>query len=249
MKKQFKPEICIIPSLCIFQIEKSIFENINHKMKQTANVIGATGLVGVQLVKQLLDNDTFEKVRIFVRRDSGVIHPKLEQQIIDFNDSKSWLHLLEGDILFSTLGTTLKQAGSQEKQYAIDFTLNYNFAKAAKDNGIPNYVLISSMSANSNAKVFYSRMKGELDDAVSALNYEYLSILRPGPLAGNRKERRLGEIIGLPIIGFITKLIGKRYRPIYDSTVARAMINTALSPQKDKTIWEGEELFALANTK
>jgi len=218
-------------------------------MKLIANVIGATGLVGKQLVKQLLEHTEFEKVRIFVRRDSGIKHPKLEQQIVDFNDEKSWKKRLTGDVLFSALGTTLKQAGGQQNQYAIDFTLNYNFAKIAKENGIKRYVLISSMSANSKAKLFCPRMKGELDDAVKDLLFNDLSILRPGPLAGVREEKRLGEIIAFPIIGLISKFILPRYRPIQDSIVASAMINVVLSPQKNTQIWEAEAIFTLAKEK
>ena len=118
-------------------------------MNLTVNVIGATGLVGKQLVQQLLENNNFEKVRIFVRRKTGIEHPKLEQQIIDFKNEETWKKLLTGDVLFSTLGTTLKQAGSKEKEYEVDFTFNLNFAKVAKENGIPNYVLVSSVGANS----------------------------------------------------------------------------------------------------
>ena len=103
-------------------------------MNLTANVIGATGLVGKQLVSQLLENEHFGKVRIFVRRDSGLSHPKLEQLIVDFADEKTWAKKLTGDVLFSALGTTLKQAGSKAKQYEVDFTFNLNFAQKAKAN-------------------------------------------------------------------------------------------------------------------
>src|SRR5680860_602710 len=123
------------------------FENFK-RMKRTANIIGATGLVGKQLVDLLLENDNFEKVRIFVRRDSGLKHPKLEQQIIDFNNEETWAKQLTGNVLFSALGTTLKQAGSKAKEFEVDFTFNLNFAKKAKENGIENYVLISSVGAN-----------------------------------------------------------------------------------------------------
>ena len=215
-------------------------------MKLTANVLGATGLVGTQLVALLLENTNFEKIRIFVRRNTDIKHPKLEQHIVDFEDEKMWETQLKGDVLFSTLGTTLKQAGSKEKQYNIDFTLNYDFAKAARANGIENYVLVSSVGANSKSRIFYTRIKGELDDAVSKIRFENLAILRPSSLTGNRKEKRMGEIITIPIATFLTKYIFKKYRPIKDVIVAQAMINAALVPSKNKTIWEGEEVFDLA---
>ncbi len=215
-------------------------------MKLTANVIGATGLVGKQLVKLLLEDVNFTKVQIFVRRDLGFNHPKLVQQIVDFRIKDSWQNKLTGDVLFSALGTTLKQAGSKEKEYEVDFTFNLNFAKTAKEKNISNYVLVSSIGANSKSKVFYTRMKGELDDAVAKLGFENLSILRPSSLTGDRKEKRLMEIISIPIANFFTKFMFKKYRPIRDKIVAQGMINAVTSPNSTKTIWEGDEVFKLA---
>jgi len=214
-------------------------------MKLTANVIGATGLVGKQLVEMLLENESFEKVRIFVRRDTGLNHPKLEQQIVDFSKTKTWENLLTGDVLFSALGTTLKQAGSKEKQYGIDFTFNLNFAQKAKENGIENYVLVSAVGANSRSGIFYSRMKGELDEAVSKLGFNNLSILRPASLTGDRKVKRSGEEISVPVLNFVTRFMLKNYRPISDKTVAKAMINAALKNTDGKIFWEGSEIFEL----
>lgn len=218
-------------------------------MKLTANVIGATGLVGKQLVQKLLENQSFEKIRIFVRHDSGIQHPKLDQQIIDFSNKKTWAKQLTGDVLFSALGTTLKQAGSKEKEYEVDFTFNLNFAQKAKENGIENYVLISSIGANAKSSIFYTRMKGELDEAVTKLNFKNLAILRPSSLTGERKEKRPAEIISIPILNFLTRFMLKKYRPIKDETVAQAMINAVLKPNFEKTIWEAAEVFTLAGEK
>jgi len=215
-------------------------------MKLIANIIGATGLVGKQLVEMLLKDENFEKIRVFVRCDTEIIHPKLEQQIIDFSNTETWKHLLKGDVLFSALGTTLKRAGSKEKQYEIDFTFNFNFAKQARENGIENYVLVSSVGANSQSSVFYTRTKGELDDAVSKIGFTKLAILRPASLSGNRKERRIAEEISVPALNFLTRFILKKYRPISDTTVAQAMINASLQDLGSKTIWEAKEVFDLA---
>jgi uncharacterized protein YbjT (DUF2867 family) len=214
-----------------------------------ANVIGATGLVGKQLVLKLLDDVSFEKIRIFVRRDTGLKHPKLEQQIIDFAKTETWEKLLTGDVLFSALGTTLKQAGSKEKQYEIDFTFNLNFAKKAKENGIENYVLVSSVGANSKSGIFYSRMKGELDEAVAKLGFKNLVILRPASLTGNREKRRTAEEMSVPVLNFLTRFVLKNYRPISDEIVAKAMINMVLNNNQSKTIWEGAAIFNLAADK
>lgn len=212
----------------------------------TANVIGATGLVGRQLVKLLIDNENFDKIRIFARRDTGFIHPKTEQVIVDFSKPNQWENLILGDVLFSTLGTTLKQAGSKEKQFEIDYTFNLNFAETAKKNGIQFYVLVSSVGANSKSRVFYTRMKGELDDAVAKLGFQNLVILRPSYLAGKREKTRFIEAASFPMIRFLTRFFFKKYRPIEDSIVARAMINSVINPVKNKTIWEADEVFLLA---
>jgi len=215
-------------------------------MKLTANVIGGTGLVGKHLVQQLLENENFEKVKIFVRKDSGIQHPKLKQKIVDFSNPESWESALHGEILFSALGTTLKQAGSKEKQYEVDYTFNLNFAKQAKQNGIKNYVLVSSIGANANSRIFYTRMKGELDEAVTKLGFKNLAVLRPASLTGNRKKKRLIEDITIPLARFVTKFILKKYRPIHGKTMAEAMINAVLKPDYNKSIWEADEVFHLA---
>lgn len=228
--------------------------NNNHTIKKkkqllTANVIGATGLVGKQIVNLLLENPKYEKVRIFVRHDSGTVHPKLEQQIVDYSNPDTWEKHLKGDVLFSALGTTLKKAGSKEKQYEVDVRFNLNFALKAKVNGIETYVLVSAVGANSGSRIFYNRIKGELDDAVSKIGFRKLTILRPSTLAGDRDEKRWAEKIAIPIAGFITRFIYKKYRPIKDKTVAQAMINASLRPPAEKIIWTAEEIFALAEEK
>jgi len=151
-------------------------------------------------------------------------------------------------VLFSALGTTLKQAGNKEKQYEVDFTFNLNFARKAKENGIENYVLVSSIGANSNSSIFYTRIKGELDDAVSKPGFKNLVILRPSSLTGERNENRWMEKMSIPVARFVTKFVLKKYRPISGETVAQAMINAVLNPNPKKTIWEGDEVFELAGS-
>lgn len=218
-------------------------------MKLTANVIGATGLVGSQLVQLLLNDDNFSNVRIFVRRSTGLSHSKLEECVIDFKDEKTWGDKLKGDVLFSALGTTLKQAGGKEQQYEIDVVFNRNFARKAKDNGIENYVLVSSIGANSKSKLFYLHIKGKLDDTVSAMGFKNLVILRPSSLTGERNNNRLSEKLSVPVAKLITKFMFKNYKPIHGKTVAKAMINSAINPEPTKLIWEGKEIFELAGEK
>lgn len=215
-------------------------------MKYTANLIGATGLVGSRLLHLLLQDERFDKLNVFTRRTTGLTHPKLNEYIIDFDKPEEWKDMLKGDFLFSTLGTTLKAAGSKEKQYKIDFSYQYSFAEIAAANGIASYVLVSSAGANAKSSVFYSRMKGELDEAVSKLNFSKITILRPSVLDGNRVEKRMAEQISIKIGKFVTKFILKKYRPIKDEIVARAMINASLQQQEKFKIVELNEIFTLA---
>jgi uncharacterized protein YbjT (DUF2867 family) len=212
-------------------------------MGKVANIIGSTGLVGHQLLTQILEHPEFEKVRIFVRRPSGISHPKLEEQIIDFEQPESWKYLVKGDVLFSTLGTTIKTAKTKENQYRVDFTYQYEFAKAASENGVPAYLLVSSMGANPKSSVFYSRMKGELEDAVAKLPFQKLFIIRPSILDGDRQEKRAGEKVGLILSRFMTKFILKVYRPTPVDLLASKMISLSLQKVSGIRTIGGFELF------
>lgn len=214
----------------------------NDKMGKIANVIGASGLVGQQLVAQLLAHPEYERVRIFVRRTTGIGHPKLEEQLIDFDRTESWQHLVQGDVLFSTLGTTIKTAKTKENQYRVDFTYQYEFAKAAAGNGVPTYVLVSSMGANPRSSVFYSRIKGELEEAVTGFLFRKLLIFRPSILDGDRQEKRTGEKVGLVVSRFLTRFILKKYRPTPVRQLAARMISLSLDPAPGFRMVEGVDI-------
>ena len=134
-------------------------------------ILGATGAIGKDLVEQLLKDDTFDRVDIFVRREVKIPSDKLVVHVVDFDHPEQWADWLAGDVLFSTLGTTMKAAGSQDAQWKVDYTYQYNAAKAARENGVPVYVLVSAIDANSKSKIFYTKMKGALDDAVKQLGF------------------------------------------------------------------------------
>jgi len=212
-------------------------------MRKVANVIGASGLVGHQLVDQLLSHPEFEKVRIFVRRKSGFVHAKLDEQVIDFDQPESWKHLVHGDVLFSTLGTTIKTAKTKANQYRVDYSYQYEFAKAAAGNGVGAYVLVSSMGADPKSSVFYSRMKGELEEAVSKLNFRKCIIVRPSILDGNRQEKRAGERVGLIISRFLTRFILKKYRPTPADVLSAKMISLSVDQTDGLRMVEGLEIF------
>lgn len=216
-------------------------------MGNVALVVGATGLVGRQLVRQLLDDKRFLEVKTFVRHPSGFGHPKLNEYLIDFDHPEKWKELLAGDVLFSTLGTTLKTAGSKEKQYMVDYTYQYRFAELAAQNGVSRLVLVSSAGANARSSVFYSRMKGQLDEMVVRLPFNSVVILRPSLLDGVREGKRTAERISLVVGRFITRFVLKKYRPIPDLVVAKAMVNAALFSEDKMKIVELGDIFELAD--
>jgi uncharacterized protein YbjT (DUF2867 family) len=214
---------------------------------KTAIVIGATGLVGKALIQQLLASPHFSRVAVLARRSTGVNHPKLQEHIINFDTPQSWQHLVQGDVLFSTLGTTLKQAGSKEAQYQIDYTYQYETARAASANGVGTYVLVSSSGASPKSRIFYSRMKGDLEEAVKALPFRSIYMLQPSLLLGDRPETRIGEKWGYKVLNALNSIgVLKDYRPISGVTVAQAMVNAAIQGTAGVHVHALGEVFALA---
>ncbi|MEW5843030.1 MAG: NAD(P)H-binding protein [Bacteroidota bacterium] len=219
---------------------------------KTAIVIGATGLIGRQLVSKLLDDNRYEIVKTFVRRSSGVHNAKLQEHVIDFDRIEEWKNEITGDELFSALGTTIKQVGSKEAQYKIDYTYQFEVAKAALENNVQSYILVSSYGADSKSKNFYLRIKGELEEAISILQFEKTIIFQPSLLLGERKEKRTGETIAAFFSVPLTKIIPllKKYMPIEAATVAQAMINSANEQRDDKlTRYTLDEIFNQASER
>lgn len=216
-------------------------------MGKTANIIGATGLVGKQLVQLLLDDERYERVRVFVRRSIALEHEKLEEHVVDFERFDEFREKITGDELFSAMGTTLKQAGSKKVQYRIDYTYQFQCAQAAADNGVKKYVLVSAAGANEKSLIFYSRIKGELESAVKELNFERCLIFQPSLLLGEREQNRLGEKLAAYTMPVVTILPGfKKYRGIQGNTVAKAMINAVNTPMlQHVVVYQLDEIFAL----
>jgi uncharacterized protein YbjT (DUF2867 family) len=212
-----------------------------------AIVIGATGLVGRELVGFLLRDTRFEKVKIFVRRSANITSKKLEEHIIDFDEPDSWKKLVTGDVLYSAMGTTLRAAGSKESQYKIDYTFQYHFAKIAAASQVQQYVLVSAAGAGPDSKIFYSRMKGELERDIKKLPFETIHIVRPGMLSGERAEVRTGEKLGIGLMSVVGMIPGLKYlRPIEGREVARAMINATFRHVKGIHTYTMADVFKLA---
>lgn len=194
-------------------------------VNKTAVVIGATGLVGHAIVMQIIQMEQISKIVTLTRRPVSYSSEKVVNQVVDFDNLEGISDLLRGDYLFSCLGTTLKQAGSIEAQRKVDIDYQFKVAQLAANVGVEHYLLVSASGANPQSKNAYLKMKGELEQKITALPFSQISIFQPSLLLGQRDHFRMGEKIGswiLPILGFIPGL--KRYRPITGQQVAKKMI-------------------------
>ena len=219
---------------------------------KTALIIGSTGLIGSHLLNQLLDSNDYIKVITFVKRDTGLKHPKLTQHIINFDQPETYKELVVGDDLFCTIGTTIKNAGSKDAFRKVDFEYPKEFATIALQNNVKQFLIISSLGADANSGNFYLKTKGEIQDFLRECNFESVTVLQPSLLLGNRKEFRLGEKIGsffMKLFSFL--LIGnlKKYKPIQSEAVAKAMFSFAQKNYKGFHIIESNEIQEIANKK
>ncbi|MNX00661.1 hypothetical protein D3C86_301740 [compost metagenome] len=189
-----------------------------------ALIIGATGATGKELVNLLLESTDYSEVSIFVRRSTGKSHSKLIEHIVDFSDVNSFLELITGNVLFSCIGTTLKDAGSKEKQWKIDYDIPAEFASAAKQNNVNSLVLVSSYGASAKSSVYYSMMKGKLEDYLQELHFSQYIIFRPGPLIRENTDR-LGEKISIKVIKFFNAIgLFKNLKPITTAFLAEKIV-------------------------
>lgn len=209
-------------------------------------MIGATGATGSDLLNLLLRDSTVRQVNVFVRRKLNVEHHKLNVHVIDFDKPEQWKHLVKGDVLFSCLGTTLKVAGSKEAQWKIDYKYQYAFARAASENNVPCYVLVSAAGASPNSFLFYSKMKGQLEEAVKALKFQSLAIFNP-PLLERKNTDRGGEVSAAKVIRFFNKLgLLQSQKPLPTEILAQAMLNVAKANLAGSRAFKGKEIWAQA---
>ncbi|PYE44314.1 oxidoreductase [Paenibacillus barcinonensis] len=197
--------------------------------ERKAMVIGATGLVGGLLVRSLLEHSHYSEVRILVRRRLELEHPALKQYIVDWAELDSQGELFEGiHDLYCCLGTTIKKAGSQEQFREVDFHYPVRAAMLAKQHGVEQMLVISSMGASASSRVFYSRTKGEMEDALSDIGFGSLHIFRPSLILGDRGEKRFGEELAAHAMKWLDRWTPAKYRAVQASTIAQAMRNIAI---------------------
>jgi len=193
-----------------------------------AVVAGATGLVGQALVDLLLGDERYEEVTVLVRRPSGYAGPKLRERIIDFNSLAQSGLALAGTDVFCTLGTTIKQAGTQEAFRQVDYEYPLSLGRLAKDQEAAQFLIVTSIGANSRSRNFYLRVKGEVERDLRGLELACLHVFRPSLLLGRREEFRLGERAIGALLPLFSGIMG-RYRPVQAQAVAKAMLVAALS--------------------
>jgi hypothetical protein len=216
------------------------------KKKLRAIVLGATGATGQELVKQLLHNSNYSEISVFTRKTFSIDHEKLNKNKIDFSKLYNYKALVIGDVFFSALGTTLKEAGNKQKQYLVDYTYQYEFAKMASDNGVENYSLISSTGANEKSVFFYPKIKGSLEKSVKKLNFKKIQIFQPPMLIRQPELMRAGEKIGIKVFKGLNKIgILNSQKPLHVGDLAKKMIAESLLKQKYRvTIYKSYDIFS-----
>ncbi|TDO73143.1 putative NAD(P)-binding protein [Flavobacterium chryseum] len=185
-----------------------------------ALLIGATGSTGKFLLNELIQDDDYTSVSIFVRRPTGRSHPKLTEHVIDFSTIDQYKEHIQGDVLFSCLGTTLKAAGSKEEQWKIDFEIPAAFASIARQNRVNSLVLVSASDASPKSSIFYSRMKGELEVAIAEMDFGQYIIFKPGLLLREGTDRT-GEKVMAKALDFFNGIgLLKKYKPLPTEVLA-----------------------------
>lgn len=188
-----------------------------------AVVIGATGATGKVLVRQLLGDDQYVFVEIFVRKPWDIQHPKLICHVVDFDKTDQWQHLIDGNIAFCCMGTTKADAGSKKNQWHVDYDYVVQFAQYCKANGIRTFVLLSSKGANVNSKLFYFFLKGRLEQVIAKMHFYRTIIVRPSSLIRPHSSR-FGERLAVKILQSLNRLnLFLSYRPVTVYSVANKM--------------------------
>ena len=213
--------------------------------KRNALIAGASGLVGNSLLNQLLANDLYENIVVIVRKPLEINHPKLIQLQVDFNALETLKVGMQVHDVFCALGTTIKTAGSQEAFYRVDYTYVVNLAKWCEHSAVQQILIVSAMGASARSGIFYNRVKGEMEAAVSKLHIPRILVFRPSLLMGNRTEKRGGEKFAQVIMGalgflFVGPLL--KYKAIHADVVAGAMIKSANLLVNGFTVYDSAQM-------
>lgn len=208
---------------------------------RTALLAGTTGLIGKQVLQLLLESAEYSKVIALTRHDLPG-HPKLTQVKIELATIPEKADALKADDVFCCLGTTMAKAGSKEKFRQVDFYYPFLLARTTKGIGAKKYMLVSALGANKNSTIFYNEVKGELEEAISAIGFDAVHILRPSLLLGPREEKRSAEDAAKVFYKIFSFLMPAKYKAIESLKVAKAMIHFAALDKRGIFIHESQEL-------
>ena len=217
---------------------------------KTALIFGSSGLVGKNLLNQIINNPNYTKIKIFVRSSPEISYPKVEIINTDFYNLEKNKNLIIGDDCFFCIGTTKKNSPDKNDYRKVELDLPKQIAQICKSNYVKTFIFISSGFADPNNSGDYLKFKGLVEEEIKSLNFEKIGILRPSFLLGNRKENRIGEKIGIFIFKLLSPLfVGpiKKMKPIHSEIVARSMIKIANSDLQ-KTVYESNEIVELSNS-
>jgi len=201
-------------------------------------LLGATGLVGQELLARLLRDEAIDRVTVIARRSTGVRNAKLDERLFDLSAMRQHPELFAVDAIFCALGTTIKTAGSQERFREVDHDYPLIAAQLGKERGTKHYLLVSSVGADPASRAFYLRVKGEVERDILQLGYDRTTIARPSLILGERKEKRLGERIGL----FFSWLMPPAYKGVPASAIARALVEAAHTQTERVQILSSREI-------
>lgn len=189
-----------------------------------AVVIGGSGATGSELVRQLLGDSRFEQVIVLARRPYFEKRANLLEVVVDFEKLEQYEDQIQGDVAFSCLGTTLKNAGSKDAQWRVDHDYQLKFASIAKANGVESFVLLSAIGANENSSFFYNKMKGTLENNIGELGFRQFVVLHPGGIERPNSDRA-GEKVFIGLLKIFNAVgLFKGYEPISTNRLAKAML-------------------------
>jgi len=215
---------------------------------RSALVLGATGLVGGHCLELLLGDPAWSRVAVLARRPSGRTHPRLTEVVADFERLEAHAEAFAVDAVFCCLGTTIRKAGSQEAFLRVDHDYPVAAARLASARGARRFLLVTALGAEAGSRVFYNRVKGEVERDVSALPFEGVALLRPSLILGDRAERRTAEALAQRLAPLAAPLLVgplRKYRAIDATAVARAMVRLARDGFHGVRVVENDEIAAI----
>lgn len=192
-------------------------------MKKTAIILGATGLTGSLLLELLIDDPMYKKIKLFSRRKTDIVSPKIEEHIIDLLQLKKYQSEFTGDVVFCCVGTTKAKTPDKDTYRKIDLGIPVDASELAQQNQIENFVVISALGANLKSSVFYNKLKGEMEEMVLGKEIKNTFILQPSLIVGKRDENRLGEGMAAGFMKTFNFMIPEKYKSISAQTIAKAM--------------------------